>query len=112
MKKFATVTVAMLAAAWVLSARPGATGNQGKETAQPPMMKAICVMAPLADPKVSGVVIFTQMGDEVTVTGEITGLTPGPHGFHIHEFGDIPSKDGMSTGGHFNPEGKKHGGQH
>src|SRR5262249_9192373 len=25
---------------------------------------------------------------------------------------DMNSKDGMSTGGHFNPEGKKHGGLH
>src|SRR5207244_1746972 len=37
-------------------------------------------------------------------------LTPGKHGFHIHEFGDMSSADGMATGGHFNPDGHKHGG--
>jgi Cu-Zn family superoxide dismutase len=29
-------------------------------------------------------------------------------GFHIHEAGDCSSGDGMSTKGHFNPQGKPH----
>jgi len=37
---------------------------------------------------VSGVVKFTQVeGAHVKITAEITGLKPGHHGFHIHEFG-------------------------
>jgi Cu-Zn family superoxide dismutase len=52
---------------------------------------------------------FTQKGDKVAVSAEITGLTPGMHGFHIHEKGDCSSGDGMSAGGHFNPTGKPHG---
>lgn len=59
---------------------------------------------------VSGQVQFTQKGDRVLVTGEVRGLKPqGEHGFHIHEKGDCSSGDGLSTGGHFNPDGKSHG---
>lgn len=43
------------------------------------------------------------------MTGEITGLEEGLHGFHIHQFGDY-SSGCVSAGGHFNPHSKQHGG--
>lgn len=58
----------------------------------------------------SGEVRFSQRGTLVQVSGEVRGLKPGAeHGFHVHEKGDCSSGDGMSTGGHFNPAGAKHG---
>lgn len=58
----------------------------------------------------TGEVRFVQQGDRVLVSGEVRGLKPNAvHGFHVHEKGDCSSGDGMSTGGHFNPMGKKHG---
>jgi superoxide dismutase, Cu-Zn family len=72
--------------------------------------KAICVLTPTKGSKVHGSVAFTVKGDAIEITGEITGLTPGKHGFHVHEFGDLSSTDGMATGGHFNPDKEKHGG--
>ena len=51
-----------------------------------------------------------QTGDGKTkVTGTVTGLKPGNHGFHIHQFGDY-SAGCVSAGSHFNPSGKEHGG--
>ena len=57
----------------------------------------------------AGTVIFAQKGDKLVVTARVSGLSPGAHGFHIHEKGDCTSGDGMSAGGHFNPHGKAHG---
>jgi len=61
--------------------------------------------------KVSGVVTFTQVGGPtapVKVTGTIKGLTPGYHGFHIHQLGDM-TNGCKSMKGHFNPLQLKHG---
>jgi len=58
----------------------------------------------------TGTVSFTQAGDKVMLAGEVRGLKPNAeHGFHVHEKGDCSSGDGMSAGGHFNPDGKGHG---
>ena len=46
----------------------------------------------------------------VRISGEISGLKPGQHGFHVHAVGDCSAPDAASAGGHFNPTGMKHGG--
>ena len=51
-----------------------------------------------------------QKDGHVQIKGSVRGLTPGEHGFHIHEFGDMRGTDGKATGGHFNPKGHKHAG--
>jgi Cu-Zn family superoxide dismutase len=70
---------------------------------------ATATLAPTAGNTAAGSVTFAQKGDKVTVTAKISGLSPGGHGFHIHEKGDCSASDGMSAGGHFNPTGKAHG---
>jgi superoxide dismutase, Cu-Zn family len=72
--------------------------------------KAIAVLHPTAGNKVVGTVTFTQVTGGVQVHADITGLTPGKHGFHVHEFGDCSAADASSAGGHFNPTKKPHAG--
>jgi Cu-Zn family superoxide dismutase len=75
----------------------------------PEVTKAVAVVNPTEGNNVRGVVTFTQSGANVKVVAHLEGLTPGKHGFHIHEFGDCSSKDGSSAGGHFNPASTPHG---
>ncbi len=72
--------------------------------------KAITVLHPTKGSNVEGVVTFTKSGNEVKIVADVTGLTPGKHGFHIHEFGDCSSPDGKAAGGHFNPTNNPHAG--
>lgn len=58
---------------------------------------------------VGGTVTFTEQGGKVRVVANVTGLKPGPHGFHVHEKGDCSAPDATSAGGHFNPTGAPHG---
>jgi superoxide dismutase, Cu-Zn family len=75
-----------------------------------PAQGAVAVLHPTAGQRCQGVVRFAQEGDSVRVVAELEGLTPGQkHAFHIHQFGDCSAPDGMSAGGHYNPEGHQHG---
>lgn len=71
--------------------------------------KAIAVLSPTKGSSVAGTVTFTKVDGGVKIVAEVTGLTPGQHGFHIHEFGDCSAPDATSAGGHFNPGHMLHG---
>ena len=66
-------------------------------------------LAPTSGSKTSGLVTFEQTADGVHVKARVEGLTPGLHGFHIHEKGDCSAPDASSAGGHFNPTSAPHG---
>lgn len=83
---------------------------------------AICVINPTIEcPNVRGTVKFKENGKKgtVTITFDLSGLTPGEHGAHVHKYGNtLPSyqesKDGvdgccMNAGPHYNPTNKSHG---
>jgi Cu-Zn family superoxide dismutase len=70
---------------------------------------AKAVLAPTQGNSVSGIVHFSQVTGGVKIVADISGLTPGEHGFHIHEVGDCSAPDAMSAGGHFNPTHEAHG---
>lgn len=70
-------------------------------------LKAVAIIS--GDNNVKGSIRFVQDSTGATyVKGRISGLTPGPHGFHIHALGDT-TNGCISTGPHFNPLKKEHG---
>lgn len=72
---------------------------------------AICILQPSHSSNVSGVLKLTQLhaSAETRITGVVKNLSPGHHGVHVHEFGDL-TNGCTSAGGHFNPFVKTHGG--
>lgn len=52
--------------------------------------------------KSAGTVVISETKYGLLFTPHLTGLTPGVHGFHVHEK-PFCDKNGMSAGGHFDP---------
>ncbi len=98
MKKFPMLAVLPLVAALAACAGSGGSAPSAEAKLNPTQGNAA-----------SGTVSFRQEGNDVVMTARIAGLTPGAHGFHIHEKGDCSAPDATSAGGHFNPHGKAHG---
>jgi superoxide dismutase, Cu-Zn family len=62
-----------------------------------------------ADGKSVGTVELWSQGDGVGLELHLHDLTPGDHAIHFHQNAVCEGPDFKSAGGHFNPEGKKHG---
>jgi superoxide dismutase, Cu-Zn family len=78
--------------------------------AMPPATAQVS-LTPAAGSSVKGDLTLTNEGTDVSIRGEIAGLTPGKeHGFHVHEFGECSLPDFKSAGEHFNPTKDPHGG--
>ncbi len=78
---------------------------------------------PLA-PEIRGIVNFKDVPGGTKVNVDVVGLPPykpaeegeepvGPHGFHIHEYGNCevgnPENPFLKAGGHWNPYNQPHG---
>jgi Cu-Zn family superoxide dismutase len=92
--------------ACLVSATTLLTACASMEAAGP---KATATLEPRSGSTVSGTVNFQAVGQKLRVEGRIAGLTPGEHGFHVHEAGDCSAPDASSAKGHFNPAAKAHG---
>ncbi len=71
--------------------------------------KILVEAEPKSNSNVSGTITFAEMDEVVVMKAVFSGLTPGPHAIHLHEFADCSSADGKSTGGHWNPTFEPHG---
>jgi Cu-Zn family superoxide dismutase len=105
MKKLFAVSLALVVPTLLASALAQEGAPHGPQ-------KAVCVLHPTKGSHTHGIVHFTVKGEELEVRGEIEGLKPGMHAFHVHEFGDCTAPDAMSAGSHFNPDKKPHGDRH
>jgi superoxide dismutase, Cu-Zn family len=92
-------------------ATPMAATRQATPIATP---TAVALDVPLIDANgdAVGLATFTENADGVTVHLLVEGLSPGEHGWHLHEFGVCdPNGDEpfSSAGGHWNPTSQPHG---
>lgn len=113
----------------MLSVNPGIDPKQLKvgQTINIPVNNPVAVAnikgGPLR-PQIEGTVNFSELSGGTWVCAEINGLPAyqpatngedpiGPHGFHIHEFGDCqagdPQNPFQAAGGHWNPTNQPHG---
>lgn len=105
MERTVNVSVWAVATAAVLSLAGCAGPTPAKPAAQASLESR-------SGSQAKGMVTFHHAGGATLVQAEVTGLTPGEHGFHIHEGGDCSAADASSAKGHFNPHGMKHGHHH
>ncbi|QOV88881.1 superoxide dismutase family protein [Humisphaera borealis] len=94
----------------LIAANSARAADDKKDDAKPAVIVAV-IKGTEAHKDIKGRLTFKDVdGGGVHVVGEISGLTPGKHGFHIHQKGDLSDPKLVSAGGHFNPGGTKHGG--
>ncbi|MBC6402902.1 MAG: superoxide dismutase family protein [Hyphomonadaceae bacterium] len=65
------------------------------------------------DNEVTGIIGIRPNPDGgVQLVGYVENIPTGLHGMHFHEKADCQAPDFTSSGGHINPEGRKHGLKH
>jgi Cu-Zn family superoxide dismutase len=62
-----------------------------------------------AQGKSVGDIVIWDQGPGIELQLDLHDLTPGEHAIHFHQVPKCEAPDFKSAGGHFNPDGKKHG---
>jgi Cu-Zn family superoxide dismutase len=106
MKQGAILSLAGFAIAAFIGAGCETSSHEHHSHAMKPT--AVAVLSSASGSSVGGTVTFVKESEGVRVIADIKGLTPGKHGFHVHEKGDCSAPDAASAGAHFNPTGSPH----
>ena len=72
-------------------------------------LMAVATLKAVDKDGVRGTVTFTEVAQGVKIVADIDGLTPGTHGFHVHEHGSCGGKEASEAGAHYNPTNMEHG---
>ena len=62
-----------------------------------------------ADGRPAGTAVLLNDPQGLRISIRATGISPGPHGFHLHTTGKCEAPGFVSAGGHLNPDNRKHG---
>ncbi|MYI56927.1 MAG: superoxide dismutase family protein [Acidimicrobiia bacterium] len=103
------LSLPLLVASTLILTASGVTSQQddADETdAGSPLTATAHLVGP--DGRAVGTVTLIEGPNGVLVQADVTGLSPGGHGFHIHAVGAC-EPDFSAAGDHFNPEGIGHG---
>jgi Cu-Zn family superoxide dismutase len=106
MRKLATVTMGAFVAL--------AAGRAGAVTAPKPITVKMDLIDAKGIGKPVGTVTIKETAEGLELDTNLKGLSPGEHGFHLHENGSCAPADkdgtptaGQAAGGHYDPEGTK-----
>ena len=105
-QSWAATAVAGAALAMSACSTTGATNAGSDAAADAGSARAMLVTASGAD---AGTAMVTVAGKKLRLNAEVKGMTPGPHGVHLHMVGRCDAPSFESAGGHWNPGRAQHG---
>lgn len=108
MKKSGVGTLTVLALGFsLLACDSDEDGEDLRATAKIQPTGAADSLGQALAPAIGGTLTFKPEGAGLRVSGHLTGLPAGAHGFHVHALGNC-ADTGKAAGPHFDPDSAKH----
>lgn len=87
---------------------PATTPATGVSPAEAAGMRAVALLR-TATGAAAGTATAASANGQTTISLNVEGLPPGEHGVHVHTTGRCDPPAFESAGGHWNPDGTRHG---